>query len=650
MSDGNYEVLKPLRGKPKLRDIATIDIETRQWVNPYAVGFYDGLEYRDFIGDDCIAKALPYVLQPRYIGRWIYAHNGGNFDFVFFLKRLLSRDMERRFKTEITPIGSCMFRVDVYELDQEGEKRSTSKHKHVKWTFIDSARLMPIRLNDLGQTFGIGKKVELPMSYDELAEVKNRDLMRGYLKQDCVLLYKAVEKIQRIINNLGGQLGPTLPSTSLDLFRRRYLREHIYTNRHFIDCADHGKNPANSVCHGCGHNFIRKAYYGGRAEIFRMKFEPSPGFERAKLFDINSMYPACMLEGMPVGPGFVVEGPEVTEEFVYKNAKNKTGIVECDVYIPEDCYLPPLPIKAKGGKLIFPVGRFHGTWDTAELTLLREVGGRIEKITKSVWFEEAAIFTGFVKEIYKYRDRNNPEWNAGLDWIAKILLNSAYGKFAMKENRSRFVIHPDDVEGMSPIDFTSDIWSEDIRVSPSYIVPQLAVHITALARRQLWTILSDIVKRGGRVYYCDTDSVVCSGVDLPTGKQLGALKLENVITRAEFILPKLYLIETEESSKKKKREQHLKVKAKGMGPGIRVGDNLGDDELDGQLSEHEFFNLVKNGVPIQRHRLTKFREALSDFVKHKLDFPRVIASPKQIQSQYDKRTVLSDYNTAPMKM
>lgn len=651
MSDGeNHEVLKPLRGKPKSRIIATIDIETRQWVHPYAVGFYDGSEYRDFLGEDCIAQALRFVLQPKYIGYWIYAHNGGNFDFTFFLRRLLSRDMERRYKTEITPIGSCMFRVDVYELDGAGDKKSTMRNKRVKWTFIDSARLMPIRLNDLGETFGIGKKVELSMSYDELAAPKNRALMQSYLKQDCILLYKAVDKIQQTINKLGGQIGPTLPSTSLDLFRRRFLREYIFTNRHFAGCEDHGKKPEESKCPGCGHDFIRKAYYGGRAEIFRMKFEPSPGHERAFLYDVNSMYPACMLEAMPVGPGVVAEGPHVNEAFVYKNAKLKTGIVDCAVYVPEGCYLPPLPIKQRGGKLIFPVGRFRGTWDTAELTLLKEVGGRIENVYKSVWFDEATIFTGFVKNIYKYRDKALPTWNKGMDWIAKILLNAAYGKFAMKEERSRFIIHPEEIEGLTPIDFTADIWSEDVRVSPTYIVPQLAVHITALARRQLWSILNGVLKEGGRIYYCDTDSVVCSGARLPTGKQLGALKLENTITRAEFVLPKLYLIETEEESAKKKREARLKVKAKGMGPGIRVGDNLGDDDLDGQLSEREFFEMVKNGMPIQRHRLTKFREALSDFIRKKLDFPRVISSPKTIQSSYDKRQVLDDFDTVPIHM
>lgn len=647
-SKPNFDVLRRLSGSPKRRTFATIDIETRSWVHPYAVGFYDGTSYYDFIGPDCIEKALEFVMQPKYSGWWIYAHNGGNFDFTFFLHHLLTSKMEKKFKVEVTPVGSCMFRVDVYGKDDSGDVKHTKDSWQLKWSFIDSARLMPIKLDDLGETFGIGRKVELKMSYDDLALPKNRPLMRNYLKQDCVLLFKAVQKFQKIINDLGGQVGPTLPSTALDLFRRRFLKEDIYTNRHFKNCPDYGTPPLQAACHGCGHDFIRKAYYGGRAEIFRMMFKPSKGHETAKLYDVNSMYPACMLEPMPIGPGTAVDG--LTPEQVFRNARLKTGIVDCLVEIPENCYLPPLPVRAaKTGKLIFPVGTFRGSWDTCELELLKKVGGRIVEVYTSVWFDEATIFSRFVRGLEKYRDKSSPDWSAGMDWIVKILRNASYGKLAMREERTRYLIHPDSIDGMVPIDFEADIWSEDVRVAPNYIVPQIAVHITALARRQLWEILHDVHTRGGRVYYCDTDSVVCSGVELKTGGSLGELKLENTITRAEFVLPKLYLVETIETNKRKRREKNTKIKAKGMGPGIRI-DSLGDDELAGQLSEREFIDLVKNGMPIQRHRLTKFKEGLSEALRKGTTFPKVISSAKKLQSEYDKRIVLDDFNTAPIVM
>lgn len=645
----NNDILYRLKGKIKQRKFATIDIEATQWVNAYAVGFYDGKHYFDFIGDDCIQQALTFVLQDDYIGYWIYAHNGGNYDFTFFLRQLLRRNVLKKYKVEVTPIGSCMFRIDVFEWDKDFEKKRDGKLGVKHWVFIDSARLMPIKLDDLGETFGIGKKVSLNMSYDELAQENNRDIMRKYLKQDCVLLYKAVEKMQATINKMGGEIQSTLPSTSLDLFRRRYQRDDIYSNRHFISCPSYGEARKSSrfdkekVCEGCGHEFIRNAYYGGRSEIFRMNFTPSKGHELAYLFDVNSMYPACMLNPMPIGQGTLLQ--DIDEDDLYRNAALRTGIVECDVEIPSSCYIPPLPWREKkGSKLIFPSGKFTGVWDTCELTLLREVGGKILKIRRSMWFDEETIFTRFVKNVYSFRNKKSPDWNAGLDWIAKILLNAAYGKFALKEERTRFHINPVSIEGLTPIDLESDIWSEEIKITPSYVVPQLAVHVTALARAMLWRIMNDVVKQGGRVYYCDTDSVVCSGIKLNTGGELGQLKLEHNITRAEFVLPKLYLIETEEANKKKKEEVNLKVKAKGMGPGIRV-NNVGEDKLDGQLSEREFIDMVKKGIPIERTRLVKFREALNEYARKATEFPRLVSAPKQIQSEYDKRIVLKDFDT-----
>ncbi|MGK2953689.1 MAG: DNA polymerase [Thiobacillus sp.] len=731
------KLLCRLRGSIKGRRFATIDIEARQWVNAYAVGFYDGKEYVDFIGEGtCIKDAIDHVLQPKYAGLWIYAHNGGNYDFLFFLRRLLEKDMQRRFRVEVTPVGSTVICIEVHERES-GEhipgcdtpscpgcvtRTSGKAHVELKWTFVDSVRLMPLPLDDLGETFGIGRKVTLSMSYDDLARVENRKLMRDYLRKDCVLLYEAVARMHKVINGLGGQVGITLPATSLDLWRRKYLHEDIYTNRHFRECAEYGKEyekgkSPKGGCRNCLHKFIRKSYFGGRSEIFRMSFVSKEWMEAAarelanakttrarklelrdqlkavegvevlpgtaKLYDINSHYPACMLEPMPTGEAIEVDGME--EKHVYSNAKRMTGIVECDVYIPEDCYLPPLPVVARfgkdgrirtddkatsiAGKLIFPTGHLTGTWDTAELCLLKRVGGKILRTRKSVWFHNSQIFNSFIRAMYKFRDKRSPTWTKGMDFIAKIIMNSAYGKFAMREDRKKVLFSPPTSllkqdwreSGLTLVDDAADIWTQQVKVSPSYIVPQLSGHVTALARARLWEILDGLVKKGGRIYYTDTDSVVVWGVDLPSSADLGALKLEDEVLRGEFVLPKLYLLETVKPSTRKKTQQHIKVKAKGMGPGIRVDGKpktfLDDDEAEasyiagdsedraGQLSEKEFMDLVKRGVPIERNRLTKLNEGLAEMVRKAGTFPRIKSSTKQLQSRYDKRIVLDDLDT-----
>lgn len=699
--------LTKLTGAPKKHPFAVVDIEAREWVKPYAVGVLCEDVYRQFDGEwSCIRQALEYFLRPDFAGYWIYAHNGGNYDFLFFVRELLRQPLRDKYRVDLTPVGSTIIRVDIIERvagqhepgceDKlcPGCVGKRNKDRLQKWSFLDSAKLMPLPLADVGEAFGITKKVKLSMSYDDLARPENYAVMSHYLETDCKSLYEAITMMQDRINDLGGQIGVTLPATSLDLFRRRFQRRSIYTNRHFLRCPDFNppettkKKKVESKCikeqpngPSCLHEFIRRSYFGGPAQIFRTTFvgekailddeaskhitnpdaRESEGYARyplsevekaaydprfpvARMYDINSHYPGMMMESMPVGEA--VELSDLTEQAVYSNAGRFCGVVECDVEIPRDCYLPPLPVNHLG-KLMFPAGRLHGTWDVSELELLKEVGGRIVKTYRSVWFEQDSIFGDFITEVYKYRDKSRSDWTKGMDWIAKILMNSAYGKYAMKEQRTKILMRPELHEGMTPIDLESDVWSEDVNLSPSYIVPQLASHIVALARRKLWYLNAEVVNQGGRLYYNDTDSLVVAGVEMDTGPGLGALKVEATIHRAQFVLPKLYLVETDETNKNKLKQAHLRIKSKGMGPGIRLGVE-GDDPFDKQLSEEDFRNVTMQGAVITRHRLTKLLEGLRDYAKEKTEFPRVIETTKSIKSAYDKRIVKEDFDTEPL--
>ena len=719
-------ILRRLRGKPIKRRFATLDIEARKWVEPYAAGFFDGRDYTDFVDYsfryEAIDKALTHILTPRYAGWWIYAHNGGNYDFTFLFSHIIrSPVLRRKYHVNITPVGSTVLMFDVIEKPEGGVHKpgcntstclgcnpQRASSQQLRWTFVDSARLMPLPLRDVCNTLGGTKKVELDISYDDLARPENRSEMVEYLKVDCVALHGAVGKMQETINGLGGQLCVSLPATALDLFRRSFQRDDIFTNRHYLRCPNYGKESTRErplpLCdfddkkvRSCLHAFIRRAFFGGRTEIIRAAFVTRQWIETtqaklrakylapqerqrlldalasvdgcevldepARMYDVNSHYPQCMLEPMPVGPA--IEMGPMNEADVYENARTMVGIVDCDVYIPETTYLPPLPkrMKEKSGvlipsddpdaKIIFPAGYLSGTWDTAELLLLPRVGGKIVRSRRSVWFHAQPIFAGFIRKMFRYRDRNRADWEEAMDWIAKICMNASFGKWAMKEDRKKFVISPPSIEGLTPINFEADLWEQDTVVSPTYIVPQLSTHVTALARARLWEIMQGVIDKGGRVYYTDTDSVVCSGVELPTSKALGGLKLESTITRGEFVLPKLYLVETEEPKRKnkdgtskKQREEHVTIKSKGLGPGIRTSED-GDDPLAGELSEAEWHDLVQRGVPIQRHRLSKLNESLREYVRSQTSFPRIIATSKQINSEYDKRTVLDDYDTVP---
>jgi hypothetical protein len=86
-------------------------------------------------------------------------------------------------------------------------------------------------------------------------------------------------------------------------------------------------------------------------------------------------------------------------------------------------------------------------------------------------------------------------------------------------------------------------------ISNSTISISTAAAILSYSRIYMAETMSNILKRGGRIYYTDTDSIV-TNIKLPNdmidSKELGKFKLENELVEAYFISDKTYLIKNVE--------------------------------------------------------------------------------------------------------
>jgi len=156
-----------------------------------------------------------------------------------------------------------------------------------------------------------------------------------------------------------------------------------------------------------------------------------------------------------------------------------------------------------------------------------------------------------VEDLYPYRDSSLPGYDAGLAYVVKILLNSLYGKFGQSASRRKVVPWSEDLpKGAIPVDGTSlsPVWYIDEEVTAPYIMPQIAAHVTALARVRLYDHLQAC---GDTLAYCDTDSIITSSV-LDTSTQLGGLKNEypGVTFTGTFLAPKLYMLKGSDGSTK----------------------------------------------------------------------------------------------------
>lgn len=698
------ETISPLKGALTKKVIGTVDLETFQWKKPYAVGFFALGEFRCFESEikngervlagpnrwKCIDDFLDYFLQPKFLGVEIFAHNGGRFDFQFLVRRLMEpKYLDQGFEIRAIPIQSCMFRIEITHPSVKG-----------KWLLLDSMRLMPMSLEKAGKKLGLGGKQSVLRElgckkedkFVELARAKNAKIMRKYNERDCRLLYDVVSQYQSFVNHLGAEMKNTTPATSLDLHRRKYLSDKIFTNRHFADCPDLNRKPPKEPCLGCGHAFSRRALAGGRTEIFTMKFSAKRGSranQKRRLIyeDFNSMYPAMMRAAMPGGMAVVVPGG-TEEQIAYTSRKGAIGVIECEVEIPKDCYLPPLPVKYSTrlgitepdegieAKLIFPVGRFSGVWTTAELALLPLCGGRITKVIKQAWYAGQYLFREFVDDLYQYRDKGRSGYDPARSELAKLFMNSLFGKFSQREERVEFIFNPppERVEHLDEWVPDSDIFVNQTWLASDHIAPQISAYITSLARATLWRRMKEIVDAGGTLYYCDTDSVVYEPAQgkVPTdSKELGKTKIEHVLQRAEFKKPKYYLLdcapecpckplEKKERSEDDESEEPwvaVKVRAKGYGAGL----------TEARFNQHDFERTLAGIDPngkydvkgFTREVMVSFREGLAGFaearaknlpeddIKH--DWPRTKMVTKVERSKYDKRTICADGNaTVPL--
>lgn len=610
-------MLSPINTPIRHRKFLVLDIESKDgqsrtkpgFTRPFMVGVYDGDSYHEFRDKDpnqgdwkrryyweggCVDQAMRHILTRAYRGHHIYAHNAGRFDYLFLLPWLMQAGDRLGFKFTIIPVSSSIQLLDI---------RKDSENDWVRWRFLDSYKLIPTSLDKAAKAFNLPGKVEHDLG---LHEADPR--WSAYLKQDCVALYQVVEKFHDYVENvLCGEVGITAPSTAVKLFRRQYLK---------------GSIPRAQET----HEFIREGYFGGRVEVFQREGRG------LRYYDINSSYPAAMLQPMPVGEATTIEGepPKWLKE-------EQIGFIRANIIIPEDIAIPPLPIKCNteeehakhaNGKLIFPVGRISGVWEWDELRNAVEAGCTIEEWKESVWFPKVTLFRDFVLDLYRYRDRSNPGYDPGLADVVKILLNASYGKFAMKTLRKQ--IHrwddPDLPDDATPAghDPEAPIWYSEKVVDAPYIMPQISARVTALARLRLWRYMAEAVKKGGTLYYCDTDSII-TDVELESSTELGALKDEfpehSGALHGRFVGPKVYML---------KDGPFERCKAKGI-----------------EKPTFEKIEELMAGGVIYQERLEKIGAMCqSGFSRG----PRMYTVPRRINPDKGKRLVMEDGSTVPLKL
>lgn len=452
------------------------------------------------------------------------------FDGEFILFYLLKNGFEhvnrnekktKSFSTLISDMG-LFYQIEVY--------LKVNKTKIKKITFQDSLKIINQSVSQIAKTFKL-EESKLEIDYNAPRE-KGHILTKeeqDYIKNDVVIVAKGLEFLYKM-----GLEKMTAGSNALFDYKEIMSKkkfEKIYTK----------------LTYECDKD-LRQAYKGGFTYCNPIYEGKDVG--AGEVLDVNSLYPSVMYnELLPFGEPFFYEG-QYKEDRIYPlyiqritcSFKLKEGKIPT-IQIKHRQFIDNEYLTSSNNEIVAL------TLTSIDLKLFLEQYDVEDLTYHSGWKFKAmhGLFTSYIDKWIKVKNDATISGNKGLRQVAKIMLNSLYGKFATGlEVRSKVPYLENDIVKYS---ITSPERKDGVYLP-------MGAFITAYARektiRTSQAIKTYSLNKYGVDKYCysDTDSVhtlltidelkqFCEIDDV----KLGAWKHESHFTRARFVRQKTYLEE-----------------------------------------------------------------------------------------------------------
>lgn len=461
-----------------------------------------------FIGND-IESFFSWLSNKNTV---CYFHNL-KFDGEFILSYLLRNGFTYSEKSESKTFSTLISDMGVfYSITVIFEKKNK---KYKKVVFYDSLKKLPFKVAQISKAFKLeDEKLEIDYKADrpighELTEEEKR-----YVVNDCRIVAAALK-----IQFEQGLTRMTNASDAMNAFKES-ITERAFEKSFPVLPYDLDRD-------------IRRAYKGGFVYL-NPKYKNRVG-TCGMTFDVNSLYPSVMRYCvLPYSYPMYFEGePEPDDRYNLFIVR-----LECAFEIKKD-HIPTIQLK-NNRAFIETEYLTTSDGDIVEMTLtsvdlalfldhydvydLRYICGYKFKGTAGI-FNDYIDHWSHIKETEKGAKRQ----------LAKLMLNSLYGKFATNPKRAQKT-PVKDLDGVVRYVVTEDEIGEAIYTA-------MGAFITAYAREKTIRSAQSVYNR---FIYADTDSLHIEGYDVPEGldvhpTRLGAWKNEGSFDNSKYIRAKTYM-------------------------------------------------------------------------------------------------------------
>jgi hypothetical protein len=554
-----------------------IENEVRVW--GYAsieIGNYDNFTYGNNI------EGFMQSCKNSFENDTHYFHNLAfdGFYIIYWLERNNFRWVKDKKDYEDNTYTTLITNTGVYYALEVCFKKKGKKINKV--TFLDSMKLLNFSVDVIGKNFGlkvlkIAQEEEFYKKYRKTNHELTEEEIK-YMRNDVEVVARALEvlKSQKMTKN-------TIASCALSYYKSTNKKGEFDYHFPQLDMFT--------------DESIRNAYKGGWTYCDKRFSNRVIG--EGLVFDVNSLYPWVMRYcRLPVGTPVFFKGQYKEDNFYDLYVQR----FECQFRLKKD-RLPTVQKKGNYRKFneseyLFSSVNKDGEDEIVPLTLT--------SVDLKLFLEHYDVYNMEYLDGYKFKSSNNifnqyiDEWvqvkiqselnkNKAMRQIAKLMLNSLYGKFGLNPKCQSKKVEYDSIN-----DIVHLVDDDKETRDPIYI--PMACFITAYAREKTIRSAQSVYPR---FCYADTDSIHITGKEMPSNLEvhktkLGAWKNELEFEKAKYLRQKCYM----EYGKEPGSDDTLewKITCAGMPKGVYKNVNIDNfsfgAQFDGKLQNKK----VRGGV------------------------------------------------------
>lgn len=496
-----------------MKNLYVADFETTTNPNDCRVwgwGFYNICEDVFEYGDS-IDKFFERVFQLPNKSK-IYFHNlkfDGEFIFYYLFRKGFTHSTERKlihkeFSTLISFMG-VFYAINIM-------------YKGKEIMIYDSLKILPLPVKSISKAFNIEQlKGDIDYTLERPIGWKITEEEKEYIKNDVEIVGKA-----------------------LLYFFNQKLDKMTQASNAFKDFKEIiGKKRFDKLFPVLKYDKeMRQSYKGGFTYV-NPKFQ-NKEIKKGVVLDVNSLYPSVMYyKKLPYGEPIYYDG-KYEKDKIYDTY---IQMFRCNFELKEG-YIPTIQLK---NNMSFKPTEYVTSSNDVDVTLCLtnvdlELFFEHYDVYNVEWFggwkfkSTDKLFKDYIDKWIKIKEESTINKNEGLRTLAKLMLNSLYGKFALNP-----IVKPKipQYDG----ELVSYLMGDNEERDPVYI--PVATFITSYARE---ITINSAQKNYDRFIYADTDSLHLEGEELPTNiyidpVKLGAWDYEAKFTRGRFLRAKSYIEE-----------------------------------------------------------------------------------------------------------